>query len=192
MTILRFVLVFLFSLPAFADGQLMKVEAETFDGEEINFPQDLSASKINLLFLAMGKDQDNGQLQQKQLLEWQQQLDQAQAIPDGVICYHFPVMESPPFFVKGIIRKAMRESYEDKVPLNQAGVFYIDDLPAFANSAGLNLDGQPIIALATPDGKVVGSVSGAYTEQGLAQLQQLLQQHLQTAETTAPAESPAQ
>ena len=162
------------SLQLHAQGQLLQIESETFDGKDFTLPADLAGSKLNVLFLAMGKDQKNGQLQQDQLLAWQEAIDGSGGVPDGVVCYHFPIVENPPRLVRGIIRKAMRKSYEDKVPLNQAGVFYIDDMQAFASAGGLNPDAEPTIVIVTPKGQVLHQIKGAVSDDKLTELRQTI------------------
>jgi len=155
------------AMPGYAqtalEGDFAKVKMETFDKEKFVFPEDMNAELINLVFLGMSNDQDNGQLQQEQLLDWHAALEERGVFNDQVKAYHFPAMNSPPFFVKGIIRGAMAESYEGKVPLNQSGVMYLDDLDEFAGSAGLTVDDQPTIVIADGDGKPLKLFKGAMT-----------------------------
>lgn len=149
--------------PAFQD-----VETKTFDKKKFAFPDDFAAPKLNIVFLGMSADQDNGQYQQEALLAWHAALEEQGAFDADTLAYHFPVMESPPFFVKGIIRKAMAESYEGKVPLNQAGVLYVKDLEAFAAAAGLALDEQATIVLVTSDGQLHEVFKGEVSAEGVA------------------------
>ena len=60
----------------------------------------------------------------------------------------------------------MRESYEGKVPLDQASVLFIKDLNAFADSAGLTLDGQPTIVIVTADSMPLQSFKGEVSAEG--------------------------
>lgn len=147
-----------------------QVDTKTFDKKKFAFPADFAAPKLNIVFLGMSADQDNGQYQQEALLEWHAALEEQGAFDADTLAYHFPVMESPPFFVKGIIRKAMAESYEGKVPLNQAGVLYVKDLEAFAAAAGLKLDEQATIVLVTSDGKLHEVFKGEVSPEGVAAL----------------------
>jgi hypothetical protein len=146
----------------------LTVETKTFDKEKFAFPDDFAAPKLNIVFLGMSADQDNGQYQQEVLLAWHAALEEQGAFDADTMAYHFPVMESPPFFVKGIIRKAMAESYEGKVPLNQAGVLYVKDLEDFAAAAGLTLDEQATIVLVTSDGQLHEVFKGEVSPEGVA------------------------
>lgn len=133
-------------------GTFQQVKAKTFDKEKFVFPQDLRGTQLNILFLAMSSDRDNGQYQQGALLAWHAALDERGVFSDEVLPYHFPVLESPPWFVKGIIVGAMRDAYEGKVPPDQSGVLYVDDLAAFAAEAQLALDQKPTIVIASAAG----------------------------------------
>jgi hypothetical protein len=147
-------------------GTFARVETKTFDKEKFVFPDDLRATRLNVLFLAMTKEQDIGEYLQKALIDWQVELEQRGAFSDGVLAWHFPVLSGPPFFVKGIIRRAMRKEYEGKVPLDQAGVLFVDDLDEFAAAAELIVDDRPTIVLATPDARQLQTFKGDVTPEG--------------------------
>ena len=151
-------------------GKFQEVKMKTFDKEKFVFPRDLRGPKLNILFLAMSADQDNGQYQQEALLAWHAQLAQQGVLTDEVLPYHFPVLESPPWFVKGIIVGAMRDAYEGNVPLDQAGVLYVDDLEAFAAAAQLALDGQPTVVLADTDAKPLRAFKGEVTPAAISEI----------------------
>lgn len=143
------------------------VKAKTFSKQKFTFPASLKGKRLNVLFLAMSDNQENGQFQQEALLAWQATLVSRGVFTDEILAYHFPVLESPPFFVKGIIRAAMRDSYEGKVPLDQAGILFVDDLPRFAESAALALDDRPTIVIAASDGRPLQSVKGEVSPEGV-------------------------
>lgn len=149
-----------------------EVKTETFDDSRFVFPTDLAGTRQNLLFLAMAENRENGEAQQNVLLDWHQAI--ADSLPADTLAYHFPVMESPPFFVKGLIRNAMRKSYKDKVPLSQVAVLFIDDLAAFAKSAGLQADGQATVVLLNADGSTALVLKGEVDEAKLTTLRKAL------------------
>ena len=155
-------------------GNFMAINTKTFDKEKFVFPSSFKGRKINLLFLGMSNDQDNGQALQLQLLDWHKALAERGAFSDDVMPYHFMAMNSPPFFVKGIIRNAMGEVYEGVVPANQGGVLYLDDLDAFAKSAGLTVDEQATIVLTSAKGKPIEVFKGPVSEEGLQSLTKAL------------------
>ncbi|MGK0498947.1 MAG: hypothetical protein ACJAYG_000578 [Oceanicoccus sp.] len=152
-------------------GELETLKTKNFDGDKFMFPADIEAQPLALLFLAMSSEQDNGQWQQLQLIEWHKQLEAAQVINNEVSAYHFPVMESPPFFVKGIIRNAMAKAYEGTANMSQSGVLYVDDLVKFARSAELILNDQPTLLLLSSDGKILQEFKGTVSDEGIAEIQ---------------------
>jgi hypothetical protein len=79
-------------------------------------------------------------------------------------------MESPPFFVKGLIRGAMADSYEGVVPSDKSGVLFVDELPTFASKAGLTLDTEPTIIVVDGSGKVLSELKGGVSEEALIKL----------------------
>jgi len=151
-------------------GSFEVVKTKTFDGEKFVFPGDMRGTAVNVVFLGMSNSQDNGQLQQEQLLDWQAALDAEGVFSEAIVAYHFPAMSGPPFFVKGIISRAMSESYEDKVPMSQAGVLFLDDLAEFAAAADLPLDDLPTIVIADANGKPLKVFKGLVSDAGVAEL----------------------
>ncbi len=147
-------------------GTFPRVEVKTFDKEKFVFPDDLRATRLNVVFLAMTKDRDIGENLQKALIDWQVQLEQRGALVDGVLAWHFPVLSGLPFFIKGVVTRAMRKEYEGKVPFDQAGVLFVDDLDEFAAAAGLIVDDRPTIVIATADARQLRTFKGDVTPEG--------------------------
>ncbi len=172
----------LLSMTSVADMETVKTK--TFDGEKFIFPKDIKGTPLSLLFLAMGKDQENGTLQQQQQIEWHKALTEKGILSEQVAAYHFPVMESPPFFVKGIIRNAMADAYEGTADLSQSGVLYIDDLEAFAKEGELTLDELPTLVLLSEDGKMIKEFKGVYSEELAASIAAAINAELSPASNT--------
>jgi hypothetical protein len=170
------VLLLLSALPLFSSAQLAPegsfevVKTKTFDGEKFIFPKGMRGTAVNVVFLGMSNSQENGQLQQEQLLDWQAALDAEGVFSESIVAYHFPAMSSPPFFVKGLISNAMAKSYEGKLPMSQAGVLFLDDLAEFAAAAGLPLDDLPTIVIADANGKPLQVFKGLVSDAGVAEL----------------------
>jgi hypothetical protein len=152
-------------------GSFQQIETETFDKEEFVFPDNFKGAALNVIFLSMSEDQDNGQYQGEVLLDWQAALDERNFFSDQIVGYHFAVIKAP-FFIKGVIRNAMRENYEDKVPLDQSGILFISDLEEFADAAGLAIDNQATIVFVSPDGELLQVFKGEASEQSLDELLQ--------------------
>lgn len=160
----------LFAATVAGAGEFETIKAKTFDKKKFVFPSDVRGSRLNVLFLAISSDQDNGIYQQDLLLEWQAQLDKRDVFSEEVVAYHFPVLAGPPFFVKGIIRRALKKSYDGKVPLDQAGVLFVDDLESFAAAANAPLDGEPTIVIADANGKPLQAFKGEATPDAVGAL----------------------
>ncbi len=146
-----------------AGDRLLTVEAKTFDDEAFVFPVDLRGARLNVLFLSMTNDMEKGEYLQQAMLDWQVALDARGALGDGIMGWHFPVLSGPPFFVRGMITRGMRKFYDGKVPLDQAGVLFVDDLDAFAAAAGLVVDDQPTVVITTADARLLGTFKGDVT-----------------------------
>lgn len=155
----------LMALPAAA---LEQVETKNFAKDKFVFPDDIQGEGVHLVFLGIAKDQDNGTWQGEELIRWHRALLDTDAIPEATLAWHFAVMESPPFFVKGLIRNAIGETYEGLIPPEQGAVLYIKDLQAFAAAADVPLDGQPTIVAYESGRGVTGTWRGEVSEAGLA------------------------
>ena len=151
-------------------GSFEQVKAKTFDKEQFVFPDDIRGTELNILFLAMSPDRENGEAQQLALLDWHEALAERGVFSDAVMPYHFPVLAGVPFFVKGMIIGAMRDSYEGKVPLDQSGVLFIKDLARFSTAAGLLLDDHPTIVIATADAIPLQSFKGEVSPEGVDEI----------------------
>jgi hypothetical protein len=167
------ILVAVFSLlgpNAFADDPAFEsIKTETLDEKPFVFPDDLRAGKINIVMLAISEEQDNGTWQGEALLDWYQELAKAGILSNDVMAWHFSVLKVP-FFVKGLIRGGMADSYSGKIPLDQASAIFVKDIGAFAKSADIVLDGQPTIILVSPEGELLERFKGAVSTAELAKV----------------------
>lgn len=151
-------------------GTFQQVKAKTFDKEKFKFPDDVRGTRLNVIFLSMGTDRESGEAQQLELLDWHDALVERGVFSDDVMPYHFPVLAGVPFFVKGMISGAMSETYEGRVPPDQAGLLFIKDLDKFASAAGLTADGQSTIVIASADATPLRSFKGEISEQGVDEI----------------------
>jgi hypothetical protein len=162
-------------------GSFPRVKAKTFDKKKFVFPDDLRATKLNLVFLIMAKNRDEGEKLQLALIEWQSALEQRGALVDGVMVWHFPVMSGLPFFIKGVAAKAMGKVYEGQVPLDQAAVLFVDDLDEFAAASGQVVDNQPTIVITTPDARQLQTFKGDVTPEGADEVTKAIAAYLADA-----------
>lgn len=154
-------------------GQFLSVSAETMDGERFEFPTDLQGAPL-LLGIAISTSRANGEEQQGVLLEWQAWLESSGTLPAGAAIYHFPVIESPPRFIRGAIRRAMRRTFADRVPDDRAAMLFVDDSAAFATAAGLTIDEAPTLVLADARARPLWLFKGGPDEANTTALLQAL------------------
>lgn len=164
--------------PAFAS-----VETETLDEQAFMFPDDLRAGKLNIVMLAISEEQDNGTWQGEALLDWYAELAKAGILSSDVMAWHFSVLKVP-FFVKGLVRGGMADSYKGRIPLDQASAMFVKDVSAFAKSADIALDGQPTIILVSPEGELLERFKGAVSAAQLAKVTEAI-----VARTTAASKN---
>jgi len=165
-------------------GDFQRVETETLDEQDFVFPDDFQGESLNVVMLAISKEQDNGTWQGDMLVEWYAALNDAGVLSDQVLGYHFSVMKVP-FFVKGFIRGAIAESYEGKLPLNQAGVIFSKKLDEFARAPGIALDGQPTLVLVASDGELLEVFKGEATPENIEAVSAAVATYLQPVTDSA-------
>jgi len=155
---------------AAAGGVFETIDTRNLAKDKFVFPDDIRGGRVNVVFLAMSADKDNGTYQQRALLDWQSALDERGVFSNDVRAFHFPVLPKPPFFIKGLIVRANRKAYEGKVSLDRSAVLYVDDLDAFAAAAKLPLDGEPIIVITAADATPLHYLQGQVSDAGLAEI----------------------
>jgi hypothetical protein len=169
------VLLMINAAASYAAGQLPAIESETLDGKDFIFPKDLNGEKQDVLFLSITETQENGMAQQEQLLKWEEAIRESGGLPNQQSSYYLVVMESPPFFVKGFIRKDMKEKYGKRVALNHLGILFIDDMKEFTKTTAIASDGEPTVVVADKSGKLTTVIKGAVTPEKLQELKAALQ-----------------
>jgi hypothetical protein len=147
-----------------------QVEAKSFAGDGFVFPDQVSGSAVHLLFLSIATDQDNGTAQGDALIEWHKALNEAGAINAKVLAWHFPVIENPPFFVKGLIRRGIAKSYAELLPPEQGAVLFVKNIQRFADAAGVEFDGQPTLMLYTEGRQIIGVYRGDVNDADVAEI----------------------
>jgi hypothetical protein len=150
-------------------GVFQQIETETLDKEDFVFPDDLRARSLNIVFLALSEEQDNGTWQGEELVEWYVALDAKGMLNEDVMAWHFSFLKVP-WLVKGFIRRGMAKDYAGKIPLDQAAPVFVKDVPGFAAEASIAMDGQPSIVLVSPDGELLQLFKGEATDENVALL----------------------
>ncbi|WP_101759085.1 hypothetical protein [Oceanicoccus sp. KOV_DT_Chl] len=187
-TTITHLLGFLFLLCSLgAQADFPSIKSKTFDDEKFLFPDDIQGKPLSLLFLAMSSDRENGTLQQQQLIAWHKELVAANVLDNTISAYHFPVMKSPPFFVKGIISNAMADVYEGTVSTDHSGVLFVDDLQSFADSASLPLNELPTVVLLDAEGNIAATIKGAVSAELVSELATSIKKLNNTATEANPA-----
>ena len=164
--------VLLLVAPVAGAAEFVTVKTKNFAKDTFVFPDDVRGGRLNVLFLAMSDDMDNGREQQDKLLEWQAALDAQGLFSADVVAYYFPVLEGVPFFIKGVVSGRMRDSYTGTVPRERAGALFTKDLDGFAAAAELPVDGEPTIVIASADARPLRYFKGEVTPEGVDEIVQ--------------------
>ncbi len=149
-------------------GSFQRVEAQAMSGDAFVFPDDMRGEPLVIIGLAISTSQANGEIQQNLLLDWQTWLDERAILTESLRAYHFPVIENPPRFIRGVIRRAVRRLFDGRVPLSQAAVLYVGDSAAFAASAGIEIDEEPTLVIADARRQPLVLIKGGPTDENTA------------------------
>ncbi len=161
-------------LPLLFSASFEEEKTKTADGENFIFPTDALHNGAAIFALTMGKDRENGEVQQMQMIGWQQYFDQNPQTLGAVPVYHFSILSGVPFFVKGTIRGALHALYADKTEPSQVGVLFVSKTEKFAQQAGIPSDESGTLVVVASDGSVVGFVKGEVTANKVQQLKGML------------------
>ena len=119
------VMVLLVSLSCMFSATFDEEKTKTADGEDFLFPSDALKSGPAVFALTMGKDRENGSVQQLEVVAWQEYFTENPSTLGSIPVYHFPVLSGVPFFVKGTIRKALYEYYAEITDPTRVGVLFV-------------------------------------------------------------------
>ena len=155
-------------------GSFQRVEAQAMSGDAFVFPDDMRGEPLILIGLAISTSQANGEVQQNMLLDWQRWLDEEEPLAERLRVYHFPVIENPPRFIRGVIRRAVRKLFDGQVPLSQAAVLYVSDSSAFAASAGIEIDENPTLVIADAAHRPLVLIKGGPSDENTTRLLEAL------------------
>lgn len=151
-------------------GQFPNIEAKTVGNDSFQFPMQALEEGPAFFAIAMSTDRKNGEVQQLLLLDWHQELLNISAMYGGIEIYHIPVIESPPRFVQGFIRRGMRKFFEPAVSEDQAVLLFVEDVQTFSSQTGIPIDTKPAVALVHTDGSLAGYIKGESSPENIEAL----------------------
>lgn len=151
-----------------------KVDARTSGKDKIEFPKDILSSRKTIFAFVLSDSREGGETQQQHLLTWHKSLVTHPSFPQGVNIYHLPVIEDPPGFVKGFIRKGLGETYKGFVDDDKVAVLFVDDAASFATKAGLPFSNSATVVVVDNKGAVKGYATGEVTNEKLQSIIALL------------------
>jgi hypothetical protein len=155
-------------------GTFPQVKAKAADGNSFLFPDDALQKGPALFAFAISTSRENGEEQQKSLIEWQTFFNENPSVLAGLPVYHFPVIGSVPFFVKGAIRNGIWKIYSPQVESEQVAVLFISDLEGFSETSGIPIDTLATLALVDQTGTVLNYLKGGVNEENLDRLQEIV------------------
>ncbi|MBN2860762.1 MAG: hypothetical protein JXK93_10910 [Sphaerochaetaceae bacterium] len=173
-TVFTLLFTLLLTLSHLTGASFESMETKDATGEKIEFPGDLTGSTPIILALILGDSRESGEAQIETMLAWQDSLSSDSAIPAATRIYHMPIIEGLPFFLKGIVRDGMRESYRGAVSDSNIAVLFLKDMKAFIEDAGIPFSYEPTLVILESNGNVRTYVKGAPDERNLSKIREAL------------------
>jgi len=160
------------TLSPLSGASFESVETKDATGETIEFPEDLTGTAPVILAFILGDSRESGEAQIETMLAWQQSLSSDSAIPAATRIYHMPIIEGLPFFLKGIVRDGMKDSYRGAVPDSNIAVLFLKDMKSFIEEAGIPFSYEPTLVILESNGNVLTYVKGAPDERNLSKIRE--------------------
>ena len=173
-TVYTLLVILLLTLSPLAGASFESVEAKDGRGKTIEIPDDLTGSAPRILAFILGESRESGESQVETMLAWQDRLSSDPAVPPSVQIYHLPVIEGLPFFLKGIVRDGMRDSYRGAVPDSNIAVLFLKDMKSFIENAGIPFSFEPTLVVLDREGEVRTYVKGSPDESSLSKVRNAL------------------
>ncbi|MCH8552988.1 MAG: hypothetical protein LAT62_13710 [Natronospirillum sp.] len=123
-----------------ADQRLPDWTARTGSGDEVRLHDRLADSSGTLLAIVASDSQENGQEQQRALLNTHQQL--AEAMDDLPPVMHLTLIAGAPRLVHGFIRRGLAREYEAPVRDEDILMVFLSDYDNYTEPSGLTVDEQ--------------------------------------------------
>ncbi|MBV1869554.1 MAG: hypothetical protein KUG76_01500 [Gammaproteobacteria bacterium] len=136
----------------------------TFDGKKFSFPVDIKGRPLSLLFLAMADNRNDGESQQKILVDWYLALEDAGVFTDRMSVYYFSVVNKAPFFVKKIISNAIADVYKEIVSPSRLAVIFAKDINVFKSVSKSAVNEGPSLILLSLENEVILELNGSLDE----------------------------
>ena len=142
-------------------AETQEIKMSTFDGKKFIFPADIKGSPLSLLFLAVADNRNDGELQQKILIEWHLALESSDMFTEHLSSYHFSVVSKAPFFVRKLIASKIADVYKGIVSPGKSGAIFVKDLNFFTSDPRFSLNGKPSLVLLSLENKLILKLSGS-------------------------------
>ena len=150
------------------------LKTKNSDNKTVTFPTEFLSEGNSIFAFVLSSSREGGESQQKHLLDWQEQLTEHPNFPSSVSIYHLPVIENPPGFVKGFIRKGLGKTYKEYVEDDKVAVLFVKDAEKFALQANLAFEEEAVVAVVDKEGNVIGFVQGEVSSSKIEKLLALL------------------
>ncbi len=142
-------------------AEIQEIKTSTFDGKKFIFPADIKGRPLSLLFLAMADNRNDGELQQKILIEWHLALESSDVFAEHLSAYHFSVVNKTPFFVRKVISNAIADAYKGIVSPSKSGAIFVKNSNFFTSDSKFSLNGKPSLVLLSLENELILKLSGS-------------------------------
>ncbi|MFC3851917.1 hypothetical protein ACFOSD_03580 [Salinispirillum marinum] len=143
--------------PAFAiaEGYLGDWAVQTGSGDSLTLHEALGSAPATLVAIVASNNQENGQTQQKDLLDMHQQL--AEISDDLPPILHLSIIAGAPRLVHGFIRRGIAGEYASPVQEDDVLLMFTRDYNDFTAASGLAVDDYGTWVLVDEKGQILWS-----------------------------------
>lgn len=163
-------------------AKTLESKISTLDGKKFNFPADIEGKPLSLLFLAMADNRNDGESQQKILIDWHLALEDAEVFTEGMSVYYFSVVNKAPFFVRKFISNAIADVYKGLVSPSKSAVIFAKNLDVFTSVSQSKVNKGPSLILLSLENEVLLELIGSPDENKINLLQANIEAYMKKRE----------
>ncbi|GAB6088814.1 hypothetical protein [Spirochaeta dissipatitropha] len=157
-------------LSATEHHRIPDTEVRSISGRRGRLKDFIDKDKISLIALTAGQTQENGEEQLAALVSTHLQLLSEHPEIENTRILHLNVIAGAPFFVHGLIRRGLADSYSSPIRTEDVFVAFVSDAGQILDSFGITPDPWGTWIAVTNDGNVVWSIkdTGSDTAERIA------------------------
>lgn len=133
-------------------------EIRSISGQRGRLIDFIDSDNVSLIAITAGQTQENGEEQLSALVSTHLQLLSEYPEIQNTRILHLNVIAGAPFFVHGIIRRGLADSYRSPIQTEDVFVIFVSDVSQIADSFGFTADTRGTWIAVQNNGSVIWSI----------------------------------